>query len=445
MVKMLVVQTGLSDKNANAHPERRALFSLFKGYNLCFLTDAPVGAPPVRTLNAEVRGLATPDRLNLLAKHHLPTFAGQIRRFVDRAAFGGLAQDLSAVWEPLTKALSRFRLGPNDHILIPDCHLGLLHAVTQYYQKFGEDKLPRLHLRFRCPKDPNNYLKGFGQKEALSSLVWSGKIALYTETEEHLFVLRAELPMPVAGAMVLPRRVSPFDPPVPHQPALPGTAPLVIGLLGKTDRGDGPPPPDLEAILSHLARLTVLRRSSQAFHFLVAASEKDRRTGIFRDLAREGRFGDQVTVEFLSTPMSSSTYSEGLARADALLVPTQPGAHEVTGVDLVLDGVFGGRPIVHTAHMAPQRFLNSQNGLPALSEREFAEALCVLWTHFDHYRAGAERMRILATQCLQPAARHRVFDRVPDRVPTNAIPLRPSVVISSRPEGPGAGFIGLGR
>ncbi|MDD7910858.1 hypothetical protein PUV47_13100 [Pseudovibrio exalbescens] len=442
MVKLLVVQTGLHNESANAHPERRAIAALFQGFDLCFLTDGPVGAPPVAPLGPEVRGLAPGHRLDQMLENVAPGLKARCRRLA-KNPFGRSSQpDFSSIFEPFAKALATHGLTAQDHVLVPDCHPGLLHGLTQFYDRFGASDLPRLHLRFRDWRQPGLYLSRFQATERLSPLVWQGHAALYTETEEHLFYLKATLNLPMRDVLVLPRRISPFDPPVPYQPALPGTAPLVIGVLDPPSASSGGP--RLASILSNIARLTLERRGPQSFHFLLAASSADRTTGVYKGLAREGRFGDKVTVEFLPAPLPCRAYAEAMARTDALLLPYEDGSHEINAAGRVLDAVFAGRPLVHTSDMAPQRFLSTKNAIAALSDRDFAKALLALWSHYSTFRAGAEQTRILAAQSLHPAALHKGFRSAAALAAAPAIPMRPAVAVSSRPLGGGVGFIGLG-
>ncbi|MCQ1774914.1 hypothetical protein NOI24_26815 [Neorhizobium galegae] len=307
------------------------------------------------------------------------------------ALFGGLklAHSVrlpsSAFGASLATICRQLQLGAADLIIVPTADLDSLESAVELATILA-DKAPRVCLRFLNSElgDRDERIRAKRLRAILRRL--PANILLFTETEELADYFRNHFKMPVEGGFYLPCSVPATvvpDAQVNREPR------FRIGVFGEPRPEKGSQ--RLANIVAALAELADTG-SPLLIDFVIQGSAADfREGGIYGDL-RGFLDGEQnIIVSPQDNRISPEEFVKLFHSVDAVLLPYERATYCLQGSGVVQDAVAGYKPVIHTRGMSMMALLTHGNGVPATTDREFAEAIAVVATDQGRFQQGTAR------------------------------------------------------
>ncbi|CDZ73294.1 Hypothetical protein NGAL_HAMBI2610_49260 [Neorhizobium galegae bv. orientalis] len=382
--KLLIVERKLEHNRGHHHTQISALKMLLPNFDANFVAgesyDGFLGAAAGK-LSARSIKLA---RLRSRLQH------GTASQRLG-ALFGGLRLahsvrlPLSAFGTSLVTICRHLQLGAADLIIVPTADLDSLESAVELTTILA-DKAPGICLRFLNTElgDRDERIRAKRLSAVLRRL--PANVLLFSETHELAAYFRKHFEMPVEGGFYLPCSV-----PVTVVPsaALNRERRFRIGVFGEPRREKGSQ--RLANIVAALADLAETG-STPLIDFVIQGSAEDfREGGIYGDL-RGFLDGEQnVIVSPQGNRISPEEFQKLFHSVDAVLLPYERAIYCLQGSGVVQDAVAGYKPVIHTRGMSMMALLTHGNGVPATTDREFAEAIAIVATDPLRFQQGTAR------------------------------------------------------
>ncbi|CAN7615722.1 hypothetical protein [Neorhizobium sp. LjRoot104] len=307
------------------------------------------------------------------------------------ALFGGLklAHSVrlpsSAFGASLATICRQLQLGAADLIIVPTADLDSFESAVELATILA-DKAPRVCLRFLNSElgDRDERIRAKRLRAILRRL--PANVLLFTETEELADYFRDHFEMPVGGGFYLPCSVPAREVP---DAAIDRKGRFRIGVFGEPRPEKGSQ--RLKYIVAAVAELAETG-STPLIDFVIQGSATDfREGGIYGDLRGFLDGGQNVTVSPQDNRLSPEQFQKLFHSVDAVLLPYERTIYCLQGSGVVQDAVAGYKPVIHTQGMSMMALLAHGNGVPATTDREFAEAISRVATDPLRFQQGTAR------------------------------------------------------
>lgn len=390
--KLLIVERKLVHNRGHHHTQISALRTYLPDYETNFVAgesyDGFLGAAAGTLVTKSVK----------LAKLRSRLQYGNVFQRVD-AAFGALKSaqtlnlPLSAFGAQLAEICQNLQLDASDLVIVPTAELDTLESAVEL-TTILRDKTPRICLRFLNSElgDRNEIIRSKRLRAILSKL--PANMFLFTETEELANYFRKDFGMPVEGGFYLPCSLRISE--------------LTSGKMVRDDRFRigvfGEPRPEkgsmrLPGIVAAVAEMAGVG-SSRPVDFVIQGSAGDFQEGGVYGPLQKFRAGERnVFVSPEDSRLSPMEFERLFQSVDAILLPYEKAIYSLQGSGVVQDAVSACKPIIHIEGISMMAFLSHGNGLPATTDRQFADAILRVATDPASFRPGTAR----AAACFQNA------------------------------------------
>ncbi|MEX3008468.1 hypothetical protein [Hoeflea sp. TYP-13] len=241
-------------------------------------------------------------------------------------------------------------------------------------------------------------------------MVNSGKMKFYTETAELRVHIENQYDLPISGRLNMPCTIFPGDPEIPTGESGFGEV-IKIGVLGRqrSEKGSYRIP----AILNHLRDLAAESGHNKEIRIVYQAVKTKRLRRFILELKTRlyARKNPDVGIEYLTSGVSEASFRKLLLEMDILLLPYDTHRYQFSGSGIIMDGVLGLKPIVHSRGMAMQELLSHDNCEAATTDREFAEKLLKVATQYQRYKQFTKNASAHAEKLLGESARSLGHDK----------------------------------
>lgn len=301
----------------------------------------------------------------------------------------------------LKEAVRSAGLASSDLILAPSAGQDEIEALTLYFEQHADDDAPQAKLRLLGADVLYDFSDAF--LERLRAVCASGRLQLFTETEELRAHVESRFRLPIAGQLNLPCTILPDDPDIKAGRAGPDDV-ITIGVLGRqrSEKGSYRIP----SIMRHLGRLAGhnARRTRIRFIYQAVGTKRLRRLLLELKTRLYRLTNPDITIDFLSSGMPEQRFRRLVLDADILLLPYDVTRYRYSGSGIIMDGVFAQKPIVCSRGMAMKNILSQGNCELATTDEEFAEQLLTVAENKARYEKGAAAAASFAGKLLEVSA-----------------------------------------
>lgn len=267
-------------------------------------------------------------------------------------------------------------ISENDQVLIPSCDEKTLICVLEFLKQ--NSKGPTFNIRCIFEEMPYAVIAQNGCKN-LKTHINQNRLKIYTETQQHSTVLNEKFGIQTSGTLVIPCTVYP-DARRPAQSMLrsSGNPLFTVGIFGgpRLDKGSH----RIASIVTLLRSLCAELEMPPAIEFLVqnpmARHAED--DGLYADLCNLPARKDSVSIRTINGGLSPADFKKHFCSSGVVLLPYDVAKHRHQGSGIVLDAVFSRIPIIHTAGIAFQEFLDHDNALAGNDDLELAALILKL-------------------------------------------------------------------
>ncbi|MCP4314768.1 MAG: hypothetical protein GY789_01690 [Hyphomicrobiales bacterium] len=232
----------------------------------------------------------------------------------------------------------------------------------------------------------------------------TGRMTLHTETAELRSHMANHYQLPVSGPFNLPCTILPADPDIETTQRTPADE-IRIGVLGRqrSEKGSYRIP----EILYHLRKLAAGLNDRTKICIVYQAVKTKRLRRIVLELKTRihARRNRDIRIEYLDSGMSEEQFRQLVLEMDILLLPYDTHRYRYSGSGIIMDGILGLKPIVHSRGMAMQELLTHGNAEAAATDREFAEKLLKVATELSRYKQSAKYASTRLEQLFKESAR----------------------------------------
>lgn len=382
--KLLIVERKLEHNRGHHHTQISALKMLLPNFDANFVAgeayDGFLGAAAGKLSAKSIKMAKLRSRLQ-----HGTAFQRLGALFGSLKLAHSVRLPLSAFGTSLVTICRQLQLDATDLIIVPTADLDSFESAVELTTILG-DNAPRICLRFLNTElgDRDERIRAKRLGAILKRL--PANVFLFTETDELAGYFRNHFKMPVEGGFYLPCSVPTAvvpDAQVNREPR------FRIGVFGEPRPEKGSQ--RLANIVAALAESTDTG-STLLINFVIQGSAADfRQGGIYGDL-RGFLDGEQnVIVSPQDNRISPEEFEKLFHSVDAVLLPYERAIYCLQGSGVVQDAVAGYKPVIYTRGMSMMALLTHGNGVPATTDREFAEAIAVVATDPLRFQQGTAR------------------------------------------------------
>lgn len=285
--------------------------------------------------------------------------------------------------QALAGAVETLGAGASDLLLVPSAGPYEIIALTGYLERNTDAGFPSVVLRILS----DDVLSGLSAETLarLRTLCETGRIGLHTETAELRSRMEEHYHMPKAGPLNLPCTILPGDRDIEADPAVPNPE-IRVAVLGRqrSEKGSYRIP----GILRHLRTIAAGSDEQIKIRMVYQAAKTKRLRRLLLELRTRmsASINRNVTIEFFDSGLSEQAFRQQVLSADILLLPYNTFRYRYSGSGIIMDGILGLKPIVHSRGMAMQELLSHGNAEAADSDREFAEKIFAVAAGYARYK-----------------------------------------------------------